>query len=173
MHSGQLHSMQRGRAGQGFLFERATGSSLSSTTRPYFANRQAVVGLHLPAICSGLPGCILLPAAPGGSDGEEPPTKRHSASDEAAAGQREAAAVVAAAVQRPAAALAPAPVLMSPEATAAALGDAALAAAADAAGVPGLEGAGGVPNLEIMHSFLTAAYGGAQQESSDESEPDI
>ncbi|KAL4420273.1 hypothetical protein ABPG77_005613 [Micractinium sp. CCAP 211/92] len=112
-------------------------------------------------------------AAPGGSDGEEPPTKRHSASDEAAAGQREAAAVVAAAVQRPAAALAPAPVLMSPEATAAALGDAALAAAADAARVPGLEGAGGVPNLEIMHSFLTAAYGGVQQESSDESEPDI
>ncbi|KAL4439992.1 hypothetical protein ABPG75_002993 [Micractinium tetrahymenae] len=111
--------------------------------------------------------------APGGSKGEEPPAKRPSAGDEAVAGQRDAAAAVAAAAQRPAAAPVPQLALLSPEATAAALGDAALAAAADAAGVPGLAGAGEVPNLDIMHSFLTAAYGGAQQESSDEEEPDV
>ena len=65
------------------------------------------------------------------------------------------------------------PALLSPEATAAALGDAALAAAADAAGMR-MGGGRGMPSVDAMHSFLEAAYGGQREESSgEEEEPDV
>jgi hypothetical protein len=63
---------------------------------------------------------------------------------------------------------------MSPEATAAALGDAALAAAADAAGMQ--LGVGGMQSVDAMQAYLSATYGGARQYSSSEEdgeEPDV
>lgn len=62
--------------------------------------------------------------------------------------------------------------MLSTEATAAALGNAALAAAADAAGMQ-VDGAGAIQTVDAMHSFLTAAYGGQRCSSSDEEEPDV
>lgn len=61
-----------------------------------------------------------------------------------------------------------APALLSPEATAAALGDAALAAAADSAGLPLAGGA----DVDRLHAILQAAYG-QMSSSSDEEEPDV
>ncbi len=61
---------------------------------------------------------------------------------------------------------------MSPEAAAAALGDAALAAAADAAGMQ-LGAAGEAPNVDAMQSFMAAAYGGAASQASSDEEAEV